>query len=92
MVFANGREEYSGQEADVGGPRSLNIMVISSNSDFAWKSGSLSSSSANMQPTDQISTEVVYVVAPRRISGALYDNGCVTAFCCNQRVLTDTTM
>jgi hypothetical protein len=71
IVFASGNVEYSGHELDVGGPRSLNIMDNSSSSDFAWKRGSLSRSSANIQPTDQMSTEVVYVVAPKRISGAL---------------------
>lgn len=57
-VFASGNEEYSGQELVVGGPRSLKIMERSSISPFAWKSGSLSRSSAKMQPTDHMSTAV----------------------------------
>lgn len=55
----------------VGGPRSLKIMERSSISPFAWKRGSLRRSSAKIHPTDQRSTGVEYVVAPRRISGAL---------------------
>ena len=49
----------------------MKIMDISSISPLAWKSGSFNSSSAKMQPTDHMSTAVEYVVAPRRISGAL---------------------
>lgn len=49
-------------------------MDMSSISLLAWKRGSLRRSSANMQPTDHMSTAVEYVLAPRRISGALCTN------------------
>lgn len=71
MVFASGRELYSGHDDGVGGPRSLKIIDKSSISPLAWKSGSLRRSSAKMQPTDHRSTAVEYVVAPSKISGAL---------------------
>jgi hypothetical protein len=71
MVFASGREEYSGHESRLGGPSSLNIIDIISISPLAWKSGCFRSSSANIQPTDHRSTAVEYVVAPNKISGAL---------------------
>ena len=71
MDLASGKVEYSGHVVLVGGPRSLNIMEISSTSPLAWKSGSFKSNSAKMQPTDHISTAVEYVVAPSNISGAL---------------------
>lgn len=71
IVFAKGKDEYSGHVVFVGAPSSLKIMEISSSSPFAWKRGSFNSSSANMQPTDHISTAVEYVVAPSNISGAL---------------------
>jgi hypothetical protein len=58
MVLARGKEEYSGHDELVGGPNSLKIMEMSSISPFAWKSGSLRRSSANMQPTDHRSTAV----------------------------------
>lgn len=72
IVFAKGSELYSGHVEFVGGPRSLNIMESISISPLAWNNGSLRSSSAKIQPTDHMSTAVEYVVAPRRISGALY--------------------
>ena len=71
IVFARGREEYSGQESRLGGPSNLNIIEIISISPFAWKRGCFRRSSAKMQPTDHMSTAVEYVVAPSRISGAL---------------------
>jgi hypothetical protein len=49
-------------------------MASSSISPFAWKRGSLRRSSANIHPTDHMSMAVEYVVAPRRISGALKYN------------------
>lgn len=73
MDFARGNEEYSGHTLLEGGPRSLNIIEMSSSSFLAWKSGSFKRSSAKMQPTDHISTAVEYFSAPRRISGALQD-------------------
>lgn len=77
MDLDNGKEENSGQDSFVGGPRSLKIIPISSISPFAWKRGSLSNSSANMQPTDHMSMGVEYVVAPSKISGALMTVHCV---------------
>lgn len=65
----------SGQVEGVGGPRSLKIIEMSSSSPLAWNSGSFRRSSANMQPTDQMSTAVEYSVAPNRISGALGEYG-----------------
>lgn len=56
--FANGRVEYSGHESFVGGPKSLNIIERSSISALAWKSGSFNISSANIHPTDHMSTAV----------------------------------
>lgn len=73
MDFARGNEEYSGHTLLDGGPRSLNIIEMSSRSFLAWKSGSFKRSSAKMQPTDHISTAVEYFSAPRSISGALQD-------------------
>ena len=58
IVFASGREVYSGQLCGVGGPSNLKIMEMSSISPFAWNNGSLSNSSAKMQPTDQMSMAV----------------------------------
>ena len=37
-----------------------------------WKSGLLFAISAKMQPIDQMSTGHEYLLAPKRISGALY--------------------
>lgn len=71
MALAKGSEEYPCQLEAVGGPSNLKIIESNSTSDLAWKSGSLRMSSAMMQPTDHMSTPVEYVVAPRRISGAL---------------------
>lgn len=70
-LLESGKEEKSGQEELVGGPKSLNIIESSSISPLAWKMGSFKSSSPKMHPTDHISIAVEYVLAPNKISGAL---------------------
>lgn len=47
---------YPGHVASVGIPHRANIFVSSSTSFLPWNNGSLETSSANIQPTLQIST------------------------------------
>ena len=58
MVFASGKLGKSGHVWLVGGPSNLKIMEIISISPLAWNSGSFKSNSANMHPTDHMSTAV----------------------------------
>jgi len=64
-------DEFAGHSDSVGVPRIPKILPSWSISYCPGKRGLLKKSSARIQPQDQISTGVAYVV-PRRISGLLY--------------------
>lgn len=60
----------TGQVSSLGDPNVVNILVNWSKSDSPGKKGTLSKSSAIIQPTAQISTLGPYDRAPNKSSGA----------------------
>lgn len=63
-----------GQMASLGVPKVLNILYNWSISESPGKNGILFDSSANIAPTDQMSTAVEYSNVPNKISGARYQS------------------
>ena len=61
----------TGQVVSVGVPRAENMVLSCSISVSPGRNGFLSSSSARIQPHAQMSTPVLYILAPYRSSGAL---------------------
>lgn len=70
-VRVSGSLRYPGQFSSLGFPSMLKILPIWSISPRPWKRAVFCISSAKMQPTDHMSTAVLYSLAPSSNSGLL---------------------